>query len=51
MTHAAVVLMIGVPPLNLRIEQVVDDARYEWGCTYYLVRRKIIRIDSVPWTD
>lgn len=29
MTHTAVVLMIGVPPLNLRIEQVVDDARDE----------------------
>lgn len=40
MTHAAVVLMIGLPPVNLRIEQVVDDARDEWGCTYYLLRER-----------
>ena len=40
MTHAALVLMIGVPPLNLRLEQVVDDARDEWGCTYYLWEKR-----------
>lgn len=40
MTLAALDLVLGVPPVNLDIEQVVDDASDEWSCTYHLLRKR-----------